>query len=502
MAKKFLTGLTLVNLDSDPLAGSEGELYFNTSASVAKIYKAGNWSVIGEGAGGGVTISETAPSSPNTGDLWYEASTGSLSIWDGTYWVEINSVIDGGSGAGIIVSTTAPEDPETGTGWYNNETGVLAVWDGTYWVDVNGVIENPPISQEEVQDYIAPLFDHNNHNNISAVYDDINNEIILSASASGAGTGVTISETAPEGPQIGDGWYNNASGSFYLYDGSYWVEVNGIINGLTEDQVQDYASSLFIHDNHTNVTATYDDENAEIILNTSGSLVSINSITYPDYITFDTSPENEPSDQGSIWWNQDFETLSVQLDDDVTLEVGQEHVVRVKNASGSVSIPIFTLVMFAGSTGDTVTATPAITSDVKVYPSDYILGITAEEIPADGFGFVTQFGFINKIDTSSYPVGTILYPDPNSSGAFVTLRPSAPAWQTPIAAVTRQHENTGRALVRIIPGIQLNSVENVEITSPGENHILIYNNSSSVWVNAAISDIINDSINPFLLMGG
>ena len=43
MAKKFLTGLNLVVLPSDPISGSEGELYFNSSASVAKIYQAGVW---------------------------------------------------------------------------------------------------------------------------------------------------------------------------------------------------------------------------------------------------------------------------------------------------------------------------------------------------------------------------------------------------------------------------------------------------------------------------
>jgi hypothetical protein len=500
MAKKFLTGLTLVNLDSDPLAGSEGELYFNTSASVAKIYKSGSWSIIGEGVGGsGVTISETAPSSPSVGDLWYQASEGSFSIWDGSYWVEISSVIDGGggTGSGIIVSTTPPEDPEIGTGWYNNETGVFAIYDGTYWVEVNGVIENPPISQEQVQDYIAPLFDHNNHINISALYDDENNEIILSASASGTGTGVTISETAPEDPQVGDGWYNNESGSFYLYDGTYWVEVNGIINGLTEDQVQDYASSLFIHDNHTNISATYDDINNEIILNTSGSIHSIDSIT------FDITPEVEPGDQGSLWWSTDFETLNLQLDAGTTLQIGQEHLVRVKNSSGSASIPNGTLVMFAGATADTVTVSPAVTNDVKIIPSDYIVGVTTEEIPADGFGFVTQFGFVNRIDTSSWTVGTLLYPDPSIPGAFTTSKPDAPAWQTPIAAVTRQNENTGRMFIRIIPGIQLDSVENVQITSASVNQALIYD-SDGTWKNKNLSDIIivSDSINPFLLMGG
>jgi hypothetical protein len=129
MAKKFLTGLNLVVLDADPSTGSEGELYFNSSASVAKIYQAGSWSVLGAGGGGSTTV-----------------------------------------------STTEPESPEIGDSWYKNDTGEFYVYDGTYWVEVNGVIS---LTQEEVQDYVSPLFVHNNHTNITATYDDINNKVLL-----------------------------------------------------------------------------------------------------------------------------------------------------------------------------------------------------------------------------------------------------------------------------------------------------------------------------------
>ncbi len=43
MARNFLTGLRLVNLPTDPLSGSEGELYFNTTNDVIKIYYNGSW---------------------------------------------------------------------------------------------------------------------------------------------------------------------------------------------------------------------------------------------------------------------------------------------------------------------------------------------------------------------------------------------------------------------------------------------------------------------------
>jgi hypothetical protein len=126
MAKKFLTGLNLVVLDVDPTTGSEGELYFNSSASVAKIYQAGSWSVLGAGGGG------------------------------------------------TTVSTTEPDSPETGDSWYKNDTGEFYVYDGTYWVEVNGVIS---LTQEQVQDYVAPLFTHNNHVNASVHYEDELNQL-------------------------------------------------------------------------------------------------------------------------------------------------------------------------------------------------------------------------------------------------------------------------------------------------------------------------------------
>jgi hypothetical protein len=361
MAKKFLTGLNLVVLDVDPATGSEGELYFNSSASVAKIYQAGSWSVLGAGGGG-----------------------------------------------------------------------------------------------------------------------------------------TTVSTTEPDSPEMGDSWYKNDTGEFYIYDGTYWVEVNGVIS-LSEEQVQDYASPLFIHSNHTNINATYDDDNNEIILNTSGSLISIDSIVYPDYITFDTTPEIEPADPGSLWWSTDFETLNLQLDAGVDLQIGQEHLVRVKNSSGLVAIPKGTAVMFSGAAGDTVEATPAVsTADSE---PELLIGITAEIIPADGFGFVTQFGFINGTDTETpgWSLGNLLYVDSENPGQLTNVKPSPPNWTFPIGAVTRVHASTGRILVRAIPGKHLHDLVDADISSLLNDQALVYNSSASVWNNANIVNSVNGTDNQILV---
>jgi hypothetical protein len=219
MAKKFLSTLKIVNLPSDPISGSDGELYFNSSASVAKIYQAGAWSVLGAGGGGGggsTTVSTTEPASPEMGDSWYKNDTGEFYVYDGTYWVEVNGVIDGATTLNALtdVNIITPSD------------GDSLIWNSASSTWINQV-----------------------------------------ASGGGGGATTTVSETAPATPSLGDTWYKQSTGSFFIYDGNYWVEVNGIIDSLTSDQVQDYASTLFTHNTHTGITATYDDANNKILLN-------------------------------------------------------------------------------------------------------------------------------------------------------------------------------------------------------------------------------------------
>jgi uncharacterized Zn-binding protein involved in type VI secretion len=409
MAKKFLTGLNLVVLDADPATGSEGELYFNSSASVAKIYQAGSWSVLGAGGGGGaITVSTTEPASPNVGDAWYKNDTGEFYVYDGTYWVEVNGVIASESfktisvsgqsdvvadsntdtltlvaGTNVSITTNSTNDsitinadskstssvylvrnntgstilkgtlvsasgaepsgridvePFEAVGGINSELTVMGMATANISNGVNGeVISFGTLTGLDTRGNVASgiavgdetwaagdiLFAHptvagkltkvrphhdlavafitvrhastgqiavrivpgNNHlewmhdvlisgsvqNGESLVWNSASGLWMNQLVSGGGGATTTISETAPATPSTGDSWYKQSTGSFFIYDGSYWVEVNGIIDGLTQDQVQDYASTLFTHSNHSNITATYDDVNGEIILTSSAA---------------------------------------------------------------------------------------------------------------------------------------------------------------------------------------------------------------------------------------
>jgi len=77
----------------------------------------------------------------------------------------------------------------------------------------------------------------------------------------------------------------------------------------------------------------------------------------------------------------------------------------------------------------------------------------------------------------------LLYPDPNNPGGFVTTRPAAPAFDVAVAAVTFKNVSAGRILVRMANGLNLQDIHNVQITTPTNGQVLVY--EDGVWENKA-----------------
>ena len=111
------TGVTILNF-----VGTGNTFKYNSSTNTVDV------SI----EGGAVDVSDTPPSNPNAGDLWWESDTGELKIYydDGNteQWVDAN-----GGDSIVQVGVSAPGNPQTGDLWWNSETGDLLV----YYVDAN-----------------------------------------------------------------------------------------------------------------------------------------------------------------------------------------------------------------------------------------------------------------------------------------------------------------------------------------------------------------------------
>lgn len=114
-----------------------------TTASVSQALTLGGAAVsatIGLGASGGgsggasVTISDTAPSSPTAGDLWYDSTSGLLYIRYDSFWVGTGG--GGGSGGGGASALDDLSDVTITAG----ASGDILRHNGTAWVDAAGIV--------------------------------------------------------------------------------------------------------------------------------------------------------------------------------------------------------------------------------------------------------------------------------------------------------------------------------------------------------------------------
>ena len=136
-----VSGQTTVAADSETdtltlVAGSNMTITTNASNDTITFASSGG----GGGGGASVTVSDSAPSSPSNGDLWFKSDVGELYVYysDGSsnQWVESS----GGSST-VVTSDTAPSSPNDGDLWWNSNTGSLKIYyqdaDSSQWVDAN-----------------------------------------------------------------------------------------------------------------------------------------------------------------------------------------------------------------------------------------------------------------------------------------------------------------------------------------------------------------------------
>jgi hypothetical protein len=78
---------------------SAGEGGFETDTGKFKLGNGSqNWVALKYAGGGGITVSETAPTSPDQGALWFNSTNGITYIRYDSYWVEQNPAITGPQG--------------------------------------------------------------------------------------------------------------------------------------------------------------------------------------------------------------------------------------------------------------------------------------------------------------------------------------------------------------------------------------------------------------------
>ena len=110
-----------------------------------------------------VYVSDTPPSSPSLGTLWYDSSVGDCSVYyyDGDSYQWVNLVSN--NNASVIISNTKPTNIPEGTLWFDTENAICSVYyndgDSYQWVDVGGStaslnINTPVLPIANIRNYL------------------------------------------------------------------------------------------------------------------------------------------------------------------------------------------------------------------------------------------------------------------------------------------------------------------------------------------------------------
>jgi hypothetical protein len=209
-------------------------------------------------------------------------------------------------------------------------------------------------------------------------------------------------------------------------------------------------------------------------------------------VEFDQTPTGTAG-VGIMRWNDSDGTVDLGLKGgNVTLQIGQEQVLRVVNKTA-------TNVNLLEANYQAVRVTGAQGQRLKVDLAQAIndtlsaetIGLVTETINNNQEGFITTSGLVRGINTTgslqgeTWADGDILYLSPTTAGNATKVKPVAPNHLIILGYVIRAHITQGSIFVKVDNGYEISELHDVKITTPENRDLLAYDSSDSIWKNSS-----------------
>lgn len=193
----------------------------------------------------------------------------------------------------------------------------------------------------------------------------------------------------------------------------------------------------------------------DIIQSLAGYYGPIETVTHEDFDSGATAPSYK---EGRLFYDKNSKTIAYYNDNsNVTVNLGQEELVRVYNNTGSTILNGQACYVNGGHlTFPTVALAKA---DIAATSSS-VIGIATSDIADSTYGYITTSGIVHDIDTHLYPNGTVLYLSDTVAGGYTNVLPLQPSYNVVLGYVTNQGTTDGDIYVHIdklpwYPSLQL-----------------------------------------------
>ena len=233
--------------------------------------------------------------------------------------------------------------------------------------------------------------------------------------------------------------------------------------------------------------------------NTTANTITIGGATSPYYQLNTLSPGTQAV--GRFVWNDVDGTADLRLKGgNVTLQVGQETVVRVVNKTNTnlleseYKVVRVRIASEGGAQGQRLAVVLAQGNNDP--DSVTTLGIVTENINNNQEGFITVFGNVSGINTTgslqgeTWADGDVLFLSPTTPGALTKVKPVAPNHTVVMGYVVYAHQNNGKIFVKVDNGYELEELHDVLPTPYVNNGVLYRDTTANLWRSATISTLL------------
>ena len=291
-----LSDVTITSVAVDQILKYNGTAWVNVNDAVAAVTAT-------------INVSDTAPVSPGTGDLWFNSLTLETYMYYDGYWLqtsgEADLVEDLADLADVVL--TVPVNGQflkyNGTSWVNGtiptintlddigdvtitsvSSGEVLKWNGTAWVNAADAAGTTINSLDDIGD-------------VSVVSPSSGQFLKWNGTAWVAQTivsGATISDTAPASPSAGQLWFQSTNGKTFVYYDSQWIEIGGVGTGAR------MVSSSSAPASPLEGSMWFDTDTAQTFVYYDSSWIEIGASGVTASVQ-DTAPASPVS--GQIWFN-------------------------------------------------------------------------------------------------------------------------------------------------------------------------------------------------------
>lgn len=176
--------------------------------------------------------------------------------------------------------------------------------------------------------------------------------------------------------------------------------------------------------------------------------ISIAPSISTNYIDFKPQQNPPTYEEGRVFYDKDSATLAYYNNKNgVTLNIGQENYLYVKNLNAISGILNGQVVYIDGAAGKIPTANLAIASN---YSKSQVVGVATMDIPLNGYGYITTQGIVHDINTFGYTAGSPIFLSVSQSGNFTSVEPLPPNYPVKVGTVLNVHNSQGSILVEPI----------------------------------------------------